>query len=39
MFRYSHKLLRRFLPMAAAARGVKKRENSDVDVTLVALSG
>jgi hypothetical protein len=39
MFRDSHKLLRRFLPAAAAVRGVEKQENSDVDGTLVTLSG
>jgi hypothetical protein len=33
MFRDSHKLLRRFLPAATAARGVEKQENSDVDAS------
>jgi hypothetical protein len=39
MFRDSHKLLRRFLPAAAAPRGIEKQENSDIDAALVTLSG
>jgi hypothetical protein len=39
MFCGSHKLLLRFLPMAAAARGTEKQENSNMDAALVTLLG